>query len=207
MGQKIKHLLAALLSGPGQKPASRGEEAGGHSTVKKHSRPSQGQSLNLRGIWAITGEDNLTKREAFWNVPESLSRAECIPEPRADGPEPHHPGMGESSWASWYGREKRNGVEAGIQIPGRDMYTLGPGGGWAPGLLHTLRQWFPRLLKTAAEEHKMCVLLLINFPSATLWSACQWAVRVNRGTVSYWIWGYPANGIHAINISSCRYGY
>ena len=26
-----------------------------------------------------------------------------------------------------------------------------------------------------------CVLLLINFPSATLWSACQWAVRVNKG--------------------------
>lgn len=41
-GRKIKHLLAALLSGPGQKPASRGEEAGEHSTVKKHSRPVSG---------------------------------------------------------------------------------------------------------------------------------------------------------------------
>lgn len=27
---------------------------------------------------------------------------------------------------AWQGE---NGVEAGIQIPGRDMYTLGPGGG------------------------------------------------------------------------------
>lgn len=38
-GRRIKHLLAALLSGPGQKPASREEEPGEHSPVKKHSRP------------------------------------------------------------------------------------------------------------------------------------------------------------------------
>ena len=38
-GRRVEHLLAALLSGPEQKPASREEEAGEQSTVKTHSHP------------------------------------------------------------------------------------------------------------------------------------------------------------------------
>ena len=72
------------------------------------------------------------------SLEQSTSLNPGLSHSRAHGPEPHHPGMGESSEHPGMAGRKQ-GVEAGIQIPGRDMYILGSGGGWAPGLLQTLR--------------------------------------------------------------------
>lgn len=198
-GSSIFWLLSSLVLSRNQLPGKRRQVS--RAPWRHTAVPSQWQPLSHRGT-EPKQERTTGRREAFRNVPESLTRAECTPEPRSvllqspwtwaspswDGGE---------LWASRHGREKTG---SGSRNPDpRDGYV--PTGSWKR--LSTrpptdTEMVVPKVTKNCLLRNTKCFLLLINFPSAALWSACQWVVRVNKGD-SAGFWGYPANGIHAIN--------